>query len=312
MSWKLVGAITGTLLYVNAAMVFFELAARTMSLSRHVTGSALGVFFVVGSLLLADRFEFPALVASLIVSVGLIIAWAVSERSVPPVVPALLVAVPLVLLNTALFRWAGRVPSTKAAIAILLAMPLVMVAAIVLERRAEAREAAQLEAERASYLRSRQEHLRALRTAVASGDGSRACELFANDADATASDFELCRRWMEASGDAAARWKQIGFFFPPETAHRMKQIGTPEQRQWILRTYSQVWTELPDIEVLQWSGYVREALAQVRGETVSALAPELRARMLKRLEQCLRSPVTNSREDQAQAEGTIAFLKELG
>jgi hypothetical protein len=166
MSSRLASAIAVNLFFVNAVVFFFELAARTFSPSHHAVASATVTIAFVGALVVRERLEVSPIVGALVVPLGLLVVWFAFERATLPAIPVLLVAAPLVLIDARLLRWVGRAPGVGAFAALAAGVTLLAAIVVVLDRRAEPREAAWRGVERSAFLELRAERGRALRAAA--------------------------------------------------------------------------------------------------------------------------------------------------
>ncbi|HEU4538379.1 MAG TPA: hypothetical protein VFS00_29870, partial [Polyangiaceae bacterium] len=344
---RLAAPLAANLAYPNLVALFLELAARTLSPALHATVSAVATTSFVVALVLRDRlgvvpsagalfvafcllvttlaYQHAPLLPALLLAVPYVAALALlGRRDVRPLVRALLFPLgalvawlacegayahywllyvtPQVLLDVRLLRRADRAPGARALAALALGPPLLAAAVALLERyvgrRDEASRAAQQEVAERAY--------REARVAALRGDVAGACELFALD---PTSDFEACRRSVEAAIDARERWRRVGPFFWWDKDRRVLDRKTPAQRRWALEAYARAWAALPDAEFDQSAGNACQMLDHARDETKRALGPDVRAAMIERLETRLRADV--SRYDRPQLERALAFVRAL-
>jgi hypothetical protein len=152
MSTRLAAALAANLAFVNAVVLFLELAARTLSPSLHAIVSAAVTIAFAAALVLCERLEAHPLTGALLVPFCLLVAWLASQGVMPPTIPTLLVAAPLLLLDVRLLRWVGRAPGVSALAALTIGAALFAAVVALLDRRAEAHEAARQDAERSAQL----------------------------------------------------------------------------------------------------------------------------------------------------------------
>jgi len=353
MPTKLLLALGGTLLFLNLVVFAFEVIGRTLSPAAHIHVSAATVFLFVGALLLLVRYHPPAVLLAAGISVLFLLTWYIPGAASPVGTPApgpldflwtilspgpACFWIPMTALLTVLLRWLDRtssVPEPRAATALLVAMPVVMVVTWVGSHVAEAAATVRFEEKRATQLAVHQARLRELRAAVAAGDTSKSCELVGSDPEATPEHVATCRRFVDGIGDPARRWKELAhlcvaggdYHFKIWTEADRRDGGSndvgapvvpPSDQAWFIATYTDTWTQLGDAELLVTSGYVRANFERIDREKrylwseegKAALDGTRRAAMVERLRPVLGSPLAaRDPYNRAQAEGLLVYLE---